>query len=213
MLPQPHSRRNPSRKPSSSQHMHILPHFLTLVHLHTHFSRMHTSTHAPICIPPHMQADTHMLSHIYTYSHTHMHTLVSHAHIPTLTNTLLWSISLVCLRTLSEGFRLQGGVTWHNEVSLSCSSFSHFHHLSPPLPSISPAVPPNVKSLFCFAEAFCRAPWSWGQLIPLSVDLHPRYWLSQSYLNHVSLPASNIVMTRWMALSKDFCLILSASPF
>ena len=66
-----------------------------------------------------------------------MHTLVSHAHIPTLTNTLLLSISLVCLRTRSEGFRAAGwchlteGVV-PTVLQFLLPTFTIFPHLFPP---------------------------------------------------------------------------------
>lgn len=44
---------------------HAFPHACT----HPHMLRY--------AYPPHMQADTHMLSHIYTYSHTYAHTCVT----------------------------------------------------------------------------------------------------------------------------------------
>ena len=66
-----------------------------------------------------------------------MHTLVLHAHIPTLTNTLLLSILLVCLRTLSEGFMAAGRCHLTQCIvptvlQFLLPTFTIFPHLFPP---------------------------------------------------------------------------------
>ena len=166
MLPQPHSWRNPSRKPTA----------LLSICTHSHiFSLLYTYTRTPphACTHPHMLRYayphtcelTHTCSHTYkhihtlsyahtcvtcTYSHTHKYTSIKHF-VSLLTNPQ-WGF---------QGCREVSFDTVHSSHCLAVPS-PHFHHLSPPLPSISPAVPhPSVKSLsVCFAEAFCHAPWS-----------------------------------------------------
>ena len=194
MLPQAHSWRNPSRKPTALLSICTHSHIFSLLYTHTR-----TPPHA--CIHPHMLRYayphtcelTHTCSHTYihfhtlTYAHTcvtctysHIHKYTSIKHFVSLPTNPQWGF---------QGCREVSFDTVHSSHCLAVPS-PHFHHLSPPLHSISPAVPhPSIKSLSLFCRSFLPCTLEPGAAhTSVCGSPPPRYWLSQSYLNRVSLP-------------------------